>query len=106
MNLVFDSIALLDEKSEKTTNSEYVQASLGQLKPSLEELVKLLSDNDLAASEFLENIVSLSEKTSFAEKLIQVKGLVAQYDYDGALEIVNEMLCHEGGIENDGEAKQ
>jgi len=92
LELVLASIAFLGEKSEKTTNSEYDVLSVAQLIPLLEELAKLLSDNDLASSDFLEDIVSRSEKASFLDKIAQIKGLVDQYDYDGALEILNETL--------------
>lgn len=107
LELVFASIAFLEDKREKTTHSEHDGVSVAQLIPSLEELVRLLSDNDLAASEFLEDIASRSEKTSFSDKIAQIKGLIDQYDYDGALEILNETLrVMKEGVENDRKPKQ
>ena len=67
----------------------------------------MLSDNDLAAGEFLEDIASRPPMTSFSDKIAQIKGLVDQYDYDGALEILNETLrAMKEGVENDREPKQ
>jgi len=107
LELVFASIAFLEDKHEKITHSEHDGVSVAQLIPSLEELARLLSDNDLAAGDFFEDIVSRSEKTSFSDKIAQIKGLVDQYDYDGALEILNEMLrAMKEGVENDREPKQ
>ena len=107
LELVFASIAFLEEKSVKTTNSEYDGVSVAQLIPSLEELAKLLSDNDLAASEFVEGIISQFPKASFSVKIARIKGLVDQYDFDGALETLNETLrVMKEDVENEREHKQ
>jgi len=89
---VFASIMLLSKDSENVINIETEQVDIGQLKHSLQSLTKLLNDNDLDASEFLEDIISKYDKTSFSNKLTQIKELVEQYDYDKSLVLVNKEL--------------
>ena len=104
---VFSSITVLHENGDETATSEHDAVSSIQLMPVLKELAKLLSDNDLDASEFLEGIVSRSPKSSILDKMAQIKGLVDQYDFDGALIILNETLrVMKESVENEREHKQ
>jgi len=84
LKLVFTSIAFWEEKSAEISGVEHDGANVAPLMSSLEELAKLLNDNDLAASEYLEEIVIQTKNAAFSEQVAQIKELVDQYDFEGA----------------------
>ena len=88
MELVFTAIAFWEAKGVETSSSEHDGANVVLLMPSLEELANLLNDNDMATSDYLEAIVIQTKNTAFSDQVAQIKGLVDQYDFEGAIEIL------------------
>lgn len=92
LELVFTSISFWEEKGVETSSSEHDGTNVAPLMTSLEELAKLLSDNDLAAGDYLDEIVIQTKNTAFSDQLAQIKVLVDQYDFEGSIVILSEIL--------------
>src|SRR5665648_143217 len=95
---IFASIALMAKNYEDTQSSHLSGEDTSQLKPILDKLEKLLLDNNMDAVEYAEKIVRLAKSTPFSEKVTEMKGYAEQYDFEGALGILNEILNNVGEV--------
>jgi polar amino acid transport system substrate-binding protein len=91
----FTSTALLEENNEEISALETNGADVLPLIPLFDELAKLLNDNDMAASEYIEEIISKVQSTTLYDEAVKIKGFIDQYDFVGALVVLNEMLIRE-----------
>lgn len=92
MELVFNSVGSMVVAREKIKHEENDEVSVEDLLPSLEELKQLIGENDLAASDFLDSIISRCQRTCISDKIAQIKDLVDEYDYIEALKILNATI--------------
>jgi HPt (histidine-containing phosphotransfer) domain-containing protein len=91
---IFTSIALLGNDDEDSVHSNVEGAELHLLKISLLEMKKLLQDNNMDAVESAQTIIMHAKNTPFAEITAKIKNHVDQYDFEGALVILNEILMN------------
>ena len=98
---ILASIALLEENVEDLQSSDPGGADPSLLKPILAKLEKLLRDNDMDAAECVEEIVRQAKNTAFAEKAAELKDYVDQYNFEGALGTLNELLKIIGEVSGD-----
>jgi len=74
---------------------------MSQLKQILKYLEKLLKDNNMDVVECIEEIVQETKNTVLSEKIAEMKDYVEQYDFEGALGILDEILNGIGGDSED-----
>jgi HPt (histidine-containing phosphotransfer) domain-containing protein len=89
---VFASITFLGKNPEDNQMPIVSGANLFLIKQNLYRLENLLSDYDMDAAEVVQEIVKQSVNTVFSEKATDMENLICQYDYEGALAILNEMI--------------
>ncbi|MBK5244613.1 MAG: response regulator [Eubacteriaceae bacterium] len=95
---IFASIVLMAKNDEDTQSSHLNGEDTSHLKPILDKLKKLLLDNNMDAVEYVEKIVRLAKSTPFSEKATEMKGYAEQYDFEGALGILKEILNNIGEV--------
>jgi two-component system sensor histidine kinase/response regulator len=98
----FASISLSEKTPDDVKSSNPGGADMSQLTPMLNDLKYLLLDNNMDALECVEEIVSQAKNTAFAEKTSNMKDYADQYDFKGALGILDELLNHSGQVLEDG----
>lgn len=91
---IFDSIALMEKEAEESETIDRCVTEMSLLKPSLYKLEKLLQDNDIEAVQSAETIALYTTNTVFAEKTTRIKDNINQYDFEGALVILNEIIIN------------
>jgi signal transduction histidine kinase/CheY-like chemotaxis protein/HPt (histidine-containing phosphotransfer) domain-containing protein len=97
----FTSISHMGKNSEDMQDSQYShsdRADMSQLKPILDKLEKLLSENNMEAVECVEELVTQAKNAAFALKTVEMKDYVDQYDFEGALGIFNEIRNSMGEV--------
>jgi len=94
----FKSISHLKINDEDIQSLHPDGADTSLLKPILDKLGKLLLDNNMDAVEYVEKIVILAKNTTFSERATEMKGYAEQYDFEGALSILKEILNNVGEV--------
>jgi len=92
LDQIFTSISLIKKDVEDIRSSHPGGADITLMKPILNKLEKLLQDNNMDAVECIEEIVRDTKNTAFAEKTAEMKDYVDQYNFEGAVGILNEIL--------------
>jgi len=62
------------------------------LTPLFEFLAKSLSENDMMASRYLDEILIAVKNSPLSDTIAEIKGLVEQYDYASALKILENLV--------------
>ena len=88
----FVSISLLDKSVEETQNPYSDKLDLELIRPVMDQLEKLLIENDLDSVECIKVLVNLTENTIYAEKTIEMKDSIDRYNFEDAARVLNEML--------------
>ena len=88
----FASIALVEKNNQNIQSLCPDGADTTLLIPILNKLEKLLHDNDMDSAECVEEIVRQTKNTVFSEKTTKMKNYVEQFDFEGALSILDEIL--------------
>ena len=97
----FTSISLMKINIEDIQSPHPGGADMSQLKQILKYLEKLLKDNNMDVVECIEEIVQETKNTVLSEKIAEMKDYVEQYDFEGALGILDEILNGIGGDSED-----
>ena len=67
------------------------EADIEVVKPLLIKLAALLLDDDLEATDVLEDIKGHLKHTDLMEGLLRIEKYLGRYDFDGALEALKDM---------------
>lgn len=98
----FTSISLSEENDEETPAIKPNGEEVSSLMPLLEKLAKLLGDNDMAARECLEEILSKAKITALYDQAVEMKSFIDQYDFEGALGVLKDLLNIIRVVNNNG----
>jgi len=89
---IFTSISFIKKNVEDIQSSHPGGVDISLMRPILDKFRKLLLDNNMDAVECIEKIVRDTKNTAFAEKTAEMRNYVVQYDFEGAVDILNEIL--------------
>jgi len=89
---VFLSISRMEKNMEDIHSSHPNQADMSLLKPIFDELEELLHDSNMDAVKSAEAIVMQTQNTALSGKAVELKDHVDQYNFEGALDVLNEIL--------------
>ncbi|MCB2309707.1 response regulator [Clostridium tagluense] len=93
LDKILTAISLMKKDiGDDIQNSQTGGVDIALIKPLLDKLEKLLVHNNMDAVGCVEEIVKGSKNMSFAENIIGIKNYVAQYDFEGALDILNKIF--------------
>ena len=94
---VFTAIAFLEEKNEDEILAlEPFRIDILSFMPLLHKLELLLKDNDLKSAETIDEVITKAKNTPLYDEMVEMKGLINQYDFEGALEILIKLLNNIG----------
>jgi len=96
----FASISLLDQNIEEESHNSN-EADLPVLKPVIDKLEKLLSENDIDSIGYVEEFIKQTGNTIYAEKAEKMKDYINQYNFEDALGILHEILDSIGEVSKD-----
>ena len=93
LDQVMTSISMFDDSSNVKTRSAE-EMDLTSIKPLLEELKKLLEDDDTEAVTVVEKLQGYLEGSAAGKALSNVENCVGQYDFEEALQALDIAVAH------------
>jgi len=97
----FASIALLDQNIEEVESHNLDGTDIHVLKPVIEKLGKLLCENDIDSIGYVEEFIKHIGNTFYAEKAAKIKDYINRYNFEDALDILQEISDSIGEVSKD-----